>query len=80
MLFELGQRMDHIRLEHRIVLDGLTKKMSDLIKIARMFAWFIKYPLFIKILLLTNRAYPHFTIEWLLDSSKVPSHIEFWFL
>ena len=55
--------MDHIRLEHRIVLDGLTKQMSDLIKIASMFAWFIKYPLFIKILLLANRAYPHFTIE-----------------
>lgn len=62
MLFELGQCIDHIRLEHRIVLDGLTKKMSDLIKIARMFAWFIDHQLFIKILLLANRAYPHFTI------------------
>jgi hypothetical protein len=45
-----------------------------------MFAWFIEHQLFIKILLLANRAYPHFTILWLLDPSKVPRNIEFWFL
>ena len=37
MFFELGQSSDEIGLEHRVVLDGLTEQVSDLVEIARLF-------------------------------------------
>jgi len=61
MLFELGQASDEIGLEHRIVPDGLTEQVPDLVEIARLFDCVEYQRVRITFLMLFHSGHPQFT-------------------